>query len=343
MRVDAMFPRRPGSNGNTNVPIHEIAQHLAGNAEALCRELLPSGRRDGAEWRCGSVAGEPGKSLGVRLTGAKVGVWSDFASGKSGDLLDLIERCLGSDKGEAVLWAKNFLGICGGSRASLRPPPQHSEAPRQDNPNLPLALDIWKKSQPAAGTPVEAYLRHRGINAPVPESIRWNPAVRYESSGLVMPCMVAAIQAPDRSIMAIHRTFIRDDGQGKAGVAKPRMMLGNVTGGAVRLAHVGPKMIIGEGIETCLSTQEATGLPAWAVLSASNFKSLILPTLPLAAEVIIAADNDVNKAGLNAAKQAAELWASQGRRVWIAQPPTPGMDFNDMARDGLSTREGLVA
>ena len=118
------------------------------------------------------------------------------------------------------------------------------------------------------------------------------------------------------------------------------MMLGNVAGGAVRLAYVGPKMIIGEGIETCLSAQEATGLPAWAVLSASNFKSLILPALPVAAEVVIAADNDKNRAGMDAAEKAAELWASQGRRVWIAQPPTPGTDFNDMARD--SAREGFA-
>ena len=107
----------------------------------------------------------------------------------------------------------------------------------------------------------------------MPESIRYNPAVLYTPSNLYLPCMIAAIQAPDRSITAIHRTYIRDDGQGKAGVAKPKMMLGSVAGGACRLAYVGPKIIVGEGLETCLSSQEATGLPAWAVLSASNFKT----------------------------------------------------------------------
>lgn len=345
MRVSAMFPRQPSPGGCADLPVHEIAHRLTEHAEALCRQLLPNGRRDGLEWRCGSVDGEPGKSLGVHLTGAKSGVWSDVSSDGSGDLLDLIQACRGLDKGGAVLRAKDWLGTADStgirSCGRRRPPgPQHSEAPHQDNPNQPLALDIWKKSQPATGTPVESYLRHRGINALVPESIRYNPAVRYERSGLVLPCMVAAIQAPDRSITAIHRTYIRDDGQGKAGVAKSRMMLGNVAGGAVRLAYVGPKMIIGEGIETCLSAQEATGLPAWAVLSASNFKSLILPALPVAAEVVIAADNDKNRAGMDAAEKAAELWASQGRRVWIAQPPTPGTDFNDMARD--SAREGFA-
>jgi hypothetical protein len=116
-------------------------------------------------------------------------------------------------------------------------------------------------------TPAEDYLRGRGITIPVPPSVRYHPACKHTDTGLLLPCMVAAIQAPDRSITAIHRTFIRDDGQGKAGVAKAKMMLGNVAGGAVRLAYAGPKMIVAEGLETALTVQEATGLPTWAVLS----------------------------------------------------------------------------
>ncbi len=177
----------------------------------------------------------------------------------------------------------------------------------------------------------------------MPASIRYNPAVLYTQSGLYLPCMVAAVQAPNRSITAIHRTYIRGDGQGKADVADDKMMLGRINGGAVRLAHAGPKMIVGEGLETCLSVQEATGLPTWAVLSASNFMGLVLPALPLAAEVVIAADNDENRAGMDAAEKAAALWVSQGRKVSITQPPTPGTDFNDMARNELSAREGFAA
>ena len=352
MLVSEAFPQRRDASVGDDLSVREIVDHLTGNTLALCRHLLPSGLRDGAEWRVGSTQGEPGKSLGVHLTGAKAGVWCDFMSEEKGDLLDLIQAVLGLDKGGAVSWAKDWLGIGDGTVAQpcarRRPPgPQHSEAPREDNPNLPFALDIWKKSQPAAGTPVEAYLKHRGINAPVPESLRFNPAVLHTDTGLFLPCMVAAMQAPDRSITAIHRTYIRDDGQGKAGVAKAKKMLGRINGGAVRLAYVGPKMIVAEGLETALTVMEATGLPTWAVLSASNFIGLALPALPFAAEIVIAADNDKIKngkrAGIEAAEKAAALWISQGRKVRIAQPPTPGTDFNDMARDGLSAREGFAA
>ena len=349
MNINQMFSHRAAGNGATDLPVYEIVDRLAGNIGALCEYLLPNGRREGAEWRCGSVQGEPGKSLGVHLAGAKAGIWSDFADGSKGDPLDLIQACLRLDKGEAVLWAKDWLGLGNGTRAPLQPPPrpQHNGTPRQDNPNGALALAIWKKSQPAAGTPVEAYLRHRGINIPVPASIRYNPGVRYERSGLLLPCMVCAIQAPDRSITAIHRIWIRDDGKGQANVASPKKTLGSINGGAVRLAYAGPKMIVAEGIETSLTVMEATGLPTWAALSSSNFMGLVLPALPLAAEIVIAADNDKIKngkrAGIEAAEQAAALWVSQGRKVSIALPPIPGTDFNNLVRDGLSAQEGSAA
>ena len=95
-------------SGNLSIiPAVEIVALLAERAEHLCRDLLPGGRKEGPEWRCGSVQGEAGKSLGVHLGGAKAGIWSDFATGESGDLLDLIQAYHGLDKAGAFTWAKN--------------------------------------------------------------------------------------------------------------------------------------------------------------------------------------------------------------------------------------------
>ena len=67
----------------------ELSQHMAGEAAAIAQYLLPGGKRQSGEWKAGSIHGDEGKSLSVRLTGAKAGVWADFASGEKGDLLDL--------------------------------------------------------------------------------------------------------------------------------------------------------------------------------------------------------------------------------------------------------------
>lgn len=91
--------------------ISEIAALLASRAEAVCQWLLPQGKREGREWRAGSIGGDVGQSLGVNLSG-KAGVWRDFAdSAKGGDLIDLIQAVHGCNKAEAVKEAKEFLGI----------------------------------------------------------------------------------------------------------------------------------------------------------------------------------------------------------------------------------------
>ena len=67
----------------------ELSQRMAGEAASIAQYLLPGGKRKAGEWVAGSTSGEEGQSLSVRLTGAKAGVWADFASGEKGDLLDL--------------------------------------------------------------------------------------------------------------------------------------------------------------------------------------------------------------------------------------------------------------
>ena len=69
--------------------IVELKRTLSSRAQSVAEYLLPAGKREGHEWRVGSIDGEPGRSLGVHLAGEKAGVWSDFSRDQSGDLIDL--------------------------------------------------------------------------------------------------------------------------------------------------------------------------------------------------------------------------------------------------------------
>ena len=72
--------------------IVELERLPAAQAQAVAEHLLPAGKREGREWRAGSIAGEPGHSLGVHLGGPKAGAWRDVstdgATGQGGDLID---------------------------------------------------------------------------------------------------------------------------------------------------------------------------------------------------------------------------------------------------------------
>ncbi|MCL2473720.1 MAG: toprim domain-containing protein, partial [Alphaproteobacteria bacterium] len=164
---------------------------------------------------------------------------------------------------------------------------------------------LWRQSRPAHGTLVETYLYSRGITCPIPPTIRYLSSHKHCETGLFLPVMLSAIAIwPSRNIIALHRTFLKADGLGKADVTSNKKMLGSVTGGAVRLDSSAEIMTVGEGIETCLAVQQASRIPTWAGLSTSGLMNLVLPALPLGREIIIAADND--EAGINAAHKAAK-------------------------------------
>ena len=189
------------------------------------------------------------------------------------------------------------------------------------------ALRIWRRCVPAPGTLVETYLRARGIKIPVPPSLRYLAAAKHKPTGLDLPAMVAGVQGPDGRVVAVHRTFLSRNGTAKASVSEPRMSLGPVAGGAVRLAKANGRLAVSEGIETGLSILQATGIPTWAALSAPNMANMILP--PDIRNVILGPDGD--EAGATHARQAARRFVDEGRTVRIAPAPE-GQDFNDMLR-----------
>ena len=187
------------------------------------------------------------------------------------------------------------------------------------------ALELWRAAIPAAETPVETYLRSRGLTLKPPISLRFHSGLRHPSGGY-WPAMIALVtRGSDDEPLAILRTFLSQHGLGKAPVEPAKMMLGPCGGGAVRLAEPEDRLLVGEGIETCLAAMQATGQPAWAALSTSGLHRLDLPEK--VREVIVLADGD--EPGEAAAVDCARRWKREGRRVRIARPP-PGQDFNDL-------------
>jgi hypothetical protein len=76
--------------------------------------LLPAGRAFGHEWYVGSLRGEPGRSLKIRLCGDRAGAWCDFATGeKGGDPISLAAAVAGLSRVEAAQRLSRMLGLEG--------------------------------------------------------------------------------------------------------------------------------------------------------------------------------------------------------------------------------------
>ena len=189
------------------------------------------------------------------------------------------------------------------------------------------AKRLWQECQPIGGTLAETYLRSRAITCELPDTLRFHPKCWHGPSGERWPAMVALVEGGKG--FSVHRTYLRPDGGGKAGLAGgDKLMLGSTGGGAVRLCEGKGRLVIAEGIESGLSLMcgllEFPG-GVWAALSTIGMRSLRLPET--ANRLVMAADGD--SPGREAAFALASKATSNG---WLVSrlDPGDGADFNDI-------------
>lgn len=245
--------------------------------------------------------------------------------------------------GCAVLPELQARGLAEGrGTPSARPDPaeaerRRAEERRRDAQRLQAAHDLFASAFSCEGTLAAAYLEARGLTGlqfrRMRNTLRFHPAALHSPSGMTWPAMLAQIRGGRGQPLGVHRTFLRQDGSGKADVQPSKMMLGPSAGGAVRFGSDNRVITVAEGIETALSVCRASRMTVWACLSTSGLKGVILPPPPVAEVVIIAADHD--PAGIQAAEVTAARLEAEGRAVSIIHPRAPSADFNDVLRGEL--------
>lgn len=243
-----------------------------------------------------------------------------FGCGASGDVLDFVQRAYRVNLPEAARM------LAGG------------EVPRIANENccpIPEARvqrdhekavrAIWGRAIPAAGTLGETYLRFRGILPPYPPDIRFL-ALPWRNLG-PMPCLVLAVRDVAGDVTGLQRIYLAYDGQGKADVPNPKLSLGQVKGGAIRLGDLDRSntLTVCEGPEDGLSLLEMLGGPVWVAAGSTFLPAMRFP--PEVRSILIGADND--PAGQVAAEKAAHAFTDRGLTVRIIRPVSWAKDFND--------------
>jgi putative DNA primase/helicase len=201
------------------------------------------------------------------------------------------------------------------------------------------ALTIWAEAIGLKGTLGEVYLAARGLPGEASTALRYHPALRHPNATGTFPALVALIRSTTTGEpVAVHRTYLRPDGSGKANVDPAKATKGPMAGGAIMLHDQvgGAPLVIGEGIESSLSAGRLLSATAWAGIAAGNLKSIIPPGGP--SEIVLAADPD--PVGQREAWAAADRWSSLVRRVRVATPDDPTGDFNDVLLRRLA-REAL--
>jgi len=305
----------------------EVRRRLGDNARDWVPGLFPSARmaRDRKTMRCADLSGRPPRGEGscvIHLEGRFAGWGFDHATGESAGPIDMIAHATGMAEPRLFDEAARLAGM---DRPAL--PPRPAE-PRPDHTHE--IARILDGCLPLAGTAAETYLRGRGLSVPDTADLLFHPDLADFETRRGWPGMVAvARDGTGDPIGGIHRTFLLDDGTGKAPPGKK--MLGPIAGGAVHLAPAPDDGRIGvaEGIETALSAQAIFGVPTMAALSADGLRRWQWPDGTTHVSIFA----DAGLAGIQAAASLADrlnLVDIPSRII----APLHGDDFNDDLQRG---------
>src|SRR5438046_6464768 len=154
-------------------------------------------------------------SLAIEIEGSKVGYWYDHENGVGGDALELIRHRKGLANGAAVDWARNWLGWSQNNSNSDAPAGESAgansspEEPESDDAadRAKKVADILASCEGAAGTPVEVYLRNRGISSVPPDCIRF----RRKAHGQYGAMVALATDAEGR-VLAVQQVYLTEEG-----------------------------------------------------------------------------------------------------------------------------------
>lgn len=132
----------------------------------------------------------------------------------------LLAHCHAGCTFAAVLDGLRGLGLVAGTGPAVPPDPadlarrraaEEAEAAKREA----QARAIWAEAVPVNGTLAETYLRGRRITCDLPERLRFHPEAWHGPTARRLPALVARVDGADR--FAVHRTYLRADGTGKAG------------------------------------------------------------------------------------------------------------------------------
>lgn len=199
-----------------------------------------------------------------------------------------------------MVWLCHRCGWSGGWRArgpgAERPVPAARETcPTPRRTLAPEWLRFYQYCREITpDDPAGRYLTGRCCALPQ-NDVRWHSECWHPRERQTFPALVALVtDIITAEPISLHMTYLAPNGSGKAPIDQPRRYLAghSKAGGVVRLdpeKELSLGVILGEGIETCLSYRLEYG-PVWAALDASNLGAF--PVLPGLEGLTVLVDRD---------------------------------------------------
>ena len=344
--------------------VKRINQLLSNSAESFVERFLGSPNKklsSASQWRYGNKG-----SLVIDMSGDKKGLWHNFETGESGNLLALIQKETGLSFRDTLKYAANMFSLRSCALASERKKEEQAKTGSleatgvvgsKESKTSEYAQKLASESMSITNTLAEKYLKEvRGINNIESDDIRYHPKVytgKNTSAGKqkYLPAMLAIGRDKDGKIQCVQATYLDPKTANKANIDIQKRTYASPAGASVSLqkhkngAEISLNDInknnkislFAEGIETGLSIKDSVkNSDVMATLGKSNFANINPKDENIGQKVIFCLDNDGTKSFTdNAIHKAAQRLIEHGKEVFIAIPSqinNKKTDFNDVAK-----------
>ena len=316
--------------------IAKIKRHLIDSAERVVENLMgePNIRLSSStEWRYGNKG-----SLSISIAGERRGLWHNFETGESGDLIKLIQK----ETGQGFLEVLKYAASIGGGSYLILPRSIQSKtqsAHKETSKTSEYAQKLVAESKAIEGTIVERYLREvRGINNIEGADLRYHPQVFTSKQEVhqYLPAMLSVGRDNEGNVQCVQATYLNPETANKAELAVTKRTYASPSGALVHLQERGGVKdisYIAEGVETGLSIKDAGVGEVVVTLGKSNF--INIDPQSIGEKAVFCLDNDGAIYQDITIHKAAERLTNLGKEVFIVMPEgkaTGKVDFNDIAR-----------
>lgn len=211
--------------------------------------------------------------------------------------------------------------------------------------------DCWEASN-GPGAFFRDYFESRGIpGLTMPDSFRINMSLYHkETKSDDHVGIIASVVDENDNQIAIHRTYLNEDGDGKltefkgTKITDNKKLWGSANGGHTVLRNGNDTLHVAEGIETAFAIlknlpAECSSNTVWSALSGGNLAKLQVPAR--FKKVLIYGDHDLKAAGKKFALKLANRLHAENRTVSVLIPDSHELSEDTKSIDWLDAFEEI--
>tara|TARA_R110002153_G_scaffold7380_8_gene33154 strand:- start:2910 stop:4787 length:1878 start_codon:yes stop_codon:yes gene_type:complete len=120
----------------------EVKQAIGPKLDVIIKDIFPEARKDGREFRIGSLSGDKGTSMSISTDPSKMGAWIDHNGDGSGDLFDILKETKGLNYGQAVTYLAEQYTQCSKQEYGIKTPLKVQKTFKIEEHTNPLTPEV---------------------------------------------------------------------------------------------------------------------------------------------------------------------------------------------------------